>query len=180
MDIIKKQKKTIIIIVSILLLIGLIVGLVLFIKNYNNYGGIKYQVYASNWHSSFKKDGEVIESSEPITGIKLIVTGKYNGVAYTNISNEFEEKKCYIDEVCTLNEKIEKISFNLTDTLKKKYDIYYKAYYDNKWSKWAHNSEEVGEKEKGITKIKIKLVPKNAYLGDYLEGYDNEVINNEK
>lgn len=180
MKFLKKYRNLIIIIVSSLLLIGLIFGLIIFINNYNNYGGIKYQVYASKWQSLIKQDGELLESSEPITGIKLMVTGKYDGVAYTNISNEFEEKKCYIDEICSLNEKIEKISFNLTDTLKKKYDIYYKVYYDGKWSNWAYNSEEVGEKGKGITKIQIKLVPKNAYLGDYLEGYDNEVINNEK
>lgn len=177
---IKKYKNIIIICTSILVLIGLIVGIVLFVKNYNNYGGIRYQVFAADWESSFKKDGEILESKEPINGIKLIVTGKYDGVAYTKISNDFEEKTCYIDEVCTLEQKVEKISFNLTDTLKKKYDIYYKVYYGDKWSKWAHNSEEVGEKEKGITKIKIKLVPKNAYLGDYLEGYDDEVMNNEE
>ena len=177
---IKKYKNIIIICASILVLIGLIVGIVLFVKNYNNYGGIKYQVFASNWKSSFKKDGEKLESKEAINGIKLITTGKYDGLVYTKISNDFEEKTCYTDEICTLEQKVEKISFNLTDTLKKKYDIYYKVYYDGKWSNWAYNSEEVGEKGKGITKIQIKLVPKNAYLGDYLEGYDNEVINNEK
>ena len=115
-----------------------------------------------------------------MTGIKLLVGGKYDGLVYTNISNEFESKICYIDEICSLEQNIDKISFNLTDTLKKKYDIYYRIYFDNKWSNWAHNSEELGKKENSITKIQIKLVPKNAYLGDYLDGYDEEVMNNEK
>lgn len=175
---IKKYKNIIIICASILALIGLIIGIVLFVKNYNNYGGIKYQVFAASWKSSFKKDGEKLESKEAINGIKLITTGKYDGLAYTKISNDFEEKTCYTDEICTLEQKIEKISFNLTDTLKKKYDIYYRIYSDNKWSKWGYNSEVLDAKDKGITKIQIKLVPKDSYLEDYLEDY--EVINNEE
>lgn len=178
----KNNKKNITIISGIIILILIIIlFLKLVVFTSNSFASIKYQVYTKNkGTSSFKKDGEIIETKNPIVGLKILISSKYDGVVYYDISNEFESKRCYNDDICNLEQKVEKISFNLTDTLKKKYDIYYKVYYGDKWSKWAHNSEEVGKKEKGITKIKIKLVPKNAYLGDYLEEYDDEVMNNEK
>ena len=180
MDFVKKNKKYIIICVCILCLIGIIFGLITFFKNYNNYGSIKYKVYTKDSSSSYKKNGELLESKETIRGIKLVTGGKYDGLVYVTVSNKDESKICYGEEECILKNNIEQISMSLTDTLSKKYDIYYRIYFNDKWSKWSSNSDIVGEEDKTITKIQIRLVPKKAYLGDYLDGYEEEVMNNEK
>lgn len=178
-DFLAKNKKNILIYGGIFLLIIVSILLIkFFILDNNKFASVKYQVYTNGQTTSFKKDGGIIESKTPIKGIKLIRNGNFDGIVYYDISNEFENKRCYEDEMCTLEQNIEQISFDMTDTLKKRYDIFYRVYFSNKWSEWSSNSTTVGEKGKIITKIQIRLVPKNAYLGDYLDGY--EVINNEK
>lgn len=176
----KNNKKNITIISGIIILfliIILILKLVVFTSN--SFASIKYQAYTNNKAvSTYKKDGEILDSKNPIVGLKVLISGKYDGVVYYDISNEFESKRCYNDDICNLEQGIEKISFSLSNTLKKKYDIYYRIYSNKKWSEWASNSTTLGEKNKEITKLQIKLVPKGAYLGDYLDEY--EVINNEK
>lgn len=175
-DFLINNKKKMLIYGGIFLLIVIcILLLIFFVFNNNKYASIKYQVYTSKGFSSSKKDGEIIETTEPIKGLRIISSSKYDGLIYVDISNKNENKRCYTEDECILKENIEKLSFNLTDTLKQKYDIYYRIYSNNKWSIWNSNSSIVEGNE--ITKIQIKLVPKNSYLEDYLDEY--EVINNE-
>ena len=177
-DFLIKNKKNIVTYGGILLLIIICVILLkFFLFNNDSYASIKYQVYVDNKASSTKKDGGIIESDKSINGIKLSVDSKYKGLVYTDISNIDESKECYTDEECILTNKIDKISFGLTETIFDKYDIYYRVYSNNKWSTWENNGTTIDTEEKGFNKIQIRLVPKHAYLGDYLDGY--EVIDNE-
>lgn len=177
-DFLIKNKKNILIYGGIFLLVIVCILLIkFFILDNGKYASIKYQVYVDNKASSTKKDGGIIESDKSINGIKLSVDSKYKGLVYTDISNIDESKECYTDEECILNDKIEKISFGLTETIFNKYDIYYRVYSNNKWSTWENNGTTIDTEEKGFNKIQIRLVPKHAYLGDYLDGY--EVIDNE-
>lgn len=175
----KENKKNIAIIsVIILLILIIILILKLVVFTSNSFASIKYQAYTKNkGTSSFKNNGEIIETKNPIVGLKILISGKYNGAVYYNISNEFESKECYSGEECFLNNEINNISIGLIDTLNNKYDIYYRIFFNNKWSNWFNDGRTISSNKKGINKIQIKLVPKDAYLGDYLDDY--EVINNE-
>ena len=161
------MRKKIFIVLGVIIAI-VCVGLFIHIKNTNNQANVYYRTYTKNGWSKWSKNGMVSGDGESdILNIEIKIKSKlkgdiiyklYQGSEWTNVTKE--------------NEKVSGMKVTLSNTLYRKYNIFYRTYNDeDEWLEWANNYQISGNKDKAIKKIQIKLIEKDSSVDDFLEDY---------
>lgn len=176
-----KNKKIIFIAVLILIIIFSIILIINSKNNLNTLNNVKlyYRTYTKEkgW-SSWSKNGEVSGNlNYDILNIEFKLKTKEKGnVIYRVYDENWNESNNINTKI--KNEEIKALRMSLTDTLDKKYIIYYKTY--NKADKWLDYSFDGiinGNANEVIKGIKIKIIPKNVVEDEWLEDYNDEKMN---
>lgn len=161
------MRKKIFIVLGVIIAI-VCVGLFIHIKNTNNQANVYYRTYTKNGWSKWSKNGMVSGDGESaILNIEIKIKSKlkgdiiyklYQGSEWTNVAKK--------------NEKVSGMKITLSNTLYKKYNIFYRTYNDeDEWLEWANDYQISGNKDKTIKKIQIKLLEKDSSVDDFLEDY---------
>lgn len=161
------MRKKIFIVLGVIIAI-VCVGLFIHIKNTNNQANVYYRTYTKNGWSKWSKNGVISGDGESdILNIEIKIKSKlkgdiiyklYQGSEWTNVTKE--------------NEKVSGMKVTLSNTLYRKYNIFYRTYNDeDEWLEWANNYQISGNKDKAIKKIQIKLIEKDSSVDDFLEDY---------
>jgi len=161
------MRKKIFIVLGVIIAI-VCVGLFIHIKNTNNQANVYYRTYTKNGWSKWSKNGVVSGDGESdILNIEIKIKSKlkgdiiyklYQGNEWTNVTKR--------------NEKVSGMKVTLSNTLYRKYNIFYRTYNDeDEWLEWANNYQISGNKDKAIKKIQIKLIEKDSSVDDFLEDY---------
>ena len=179
----KVNRKKIILIISIIILILLTLFLGLLIFNQFNNDGMKqakgisihYRTYTdengwSKWSKNGKTSGDLKNNIKNIQ-VKII-TSKYTKVIYA-LYNEGWSNEYTIDSKIE-NKNIYGIKMSLSDELYKDYNIYYRTYNANdKWLDWSFAGYANGNINEAVKAIEIKIVPKGTITRDYLKDFNN-------
>ncbi len=154
------KSKRILAIVALVLLI-IILGLILIIKN-RTYTNIYYRTYTKEkgW-SSWKKNGKTCGNDYSIKAIQIKVKSSSTGDVFYKVkyNDTWEDNNSYSAKTAG-NEKnnINNIRAMLSMTLYRKYQVMYRVKINNKWSDWKDNYNEItNEDDKPIKQIEMKL-----------------------
>ncbi len=161
------MRKKIFIVLGVIIAI-ICVGLFIHVKNTNNQANVYYRTYTKNGWSKWSKNGVISGDGESdILNIEIKIKSKlkgdiiyklYQGSEWTSVTKE--------------NEKVYGMKVTLSNTLYRKYNIFYRTYNDkDEWLEWANNYQISGNKDKAIKKIQIKLIEKDSSVDDFLEDY---------
>lgn len=161
------MRKKIFIVLGVIIAI-ICVGLFIYIKNTNNQANVYYRTYTKNGWSKWSKNGVISgDGKSDILNIEIKIKSKLKGdiiyklyqcSEWTNVTKE--------------NEKVSGMKVTLSNTLYRKYNIFYRTYNDeDEWLEWANNYQISGNKDKAIKKIQIKLIEKDSSVDDFLEDY---------
>ena len=172
------KKKLFLLILALLVIIILIV---VTIKNLNtdgveNKGILKvyYRTYTkekgwSRWVKNGKTSGNELNDIKNIQ-IK-IKQGKDDKVVYRFYDTKWSKE--YNINTKIKNRQIKAIKLGLTSKLSRKYDVCYRTYNnDNKWLEWSCNGGINGNKNRSITAIEVRIIPRDIVKYDYLKDYN--------
>lgn len=136
---------------------------------------VYYKVKTNNWSWWSKNGSQAGDLKTPIKDIKTKIRTKYKGNLDLRVySNGKWSSSCLNGAECKFNKEISGIKVALTSIISKRYDVYYRVHIGNKWTKWTSNGKTIGSKEKEINGVKIKIIPKNVNVKDYLKDYSGE------
>ena len=174
-----KKGKLLITTVSIIVLI---LGVYIFTRSdeYLSTNEIKvyYKVKTNNWSWWSKNGSQAGDLKTPIKDIKTKIRTKYKGNLDLRVYSKGSwSNSCLNNTECNFNKNISGIKVALTGTLVKRYNVYYRVHVDKKWTKWTSNGKALGDKNKKIDGIEIKIIPENVNVKDYIEDYDGEENN---
>lgn len=173
-----RSKKTML---YIIIFIVLIISTIIFVNSRND--GMKniknpkiyYRVHTEKFgYSKWTKNGFTSTKNDGIIDKIDIKVKSKDGNDFS--FSVFNSKKGWIDENNKNNLEINAIKMDLYGTLSKKYSICYRVYNTkDKWFNWSCNHEINGNKNKSISAIQIKIIPKNGIKSEYLKDYiDND------
>lgn len=137
---------------------------------------IYYQVHTKDGWSKYAVGGLISgDEKTVINGVNIKNKSRYKGEVYIRTyTNGKWNTDCFEKEKCTYKQNIKGIKVALGETLGKKNDVYYRVHTQTgKWLSWVYNGESAGLKDSYIDAIQIKIVPKFAYLPDYIKNYKN-------
>lgn len=161
------MRKKIFIVLGVIIAI-VCVGLFIHIKNTNNQANVYYRTYTKNGWSKWSKNGMVSGDGESaILNIEVKIKSKLKGDVIYKMYQDSEWANA-----TKKNEKVYGMKITLSNTLYKKYNIFYRTYNDeDEWLEWANNYQISGNKDKAIKKIQVKLLEKDSSVDDFLEDY---------
>ena len=178
-----KNKKLWIIMASITIVI--IILLVLFLPKLKmdgleNDSKIKfyYRTHSKSGWSKWSYNGVTSGVDKTsIDGIQFKNRTRLSGEVYIRTHNKtkWQDLDCTNKEKCEYKTNVDGIKASLTGIIDKNYDIYYRVHTKKHgWLTWISNGEGAGINNDEIDKIQIKIIPKYAFLYDYLKGYEKD------
>ena len=174
-----KNKKLWLLIACIIVVIVLIILFIPSLKTdgMRNDASIKfyYKVHTKNGWSKWSYNGIISGNlKDPIDGIKFKNNSLTSGKVYikTNTNKKWNSVDCTEKETCLYKNNINGIKASMLGMIDKKYDIYYRVHTKKDgWFTWTSNGIKAGSSNNSVDGIQIKIVPKNAYLKEYLKDY---------
>ena len=171
-----KKSKTII---FFIILLVIVIGLCILTKHMvNKIPSVYYRTYTKEqgW-SKWVKDGKTSgNQKDNILNIQIKFKKSNKDIIYSLYNDKWSESYNVSSKVS--NKEIKALKISLMDNFYKKYDIYYRTYNnDNKWLEWTSNYQISGNKDKNISAIEIKMIPKNALESDYIKDFNKSNYN---
>lgn len=143
--------------------------------NVNIYYRIYNQKYGwSNWVKNGKECG--FKNGENIENIQIKLKNKKENAMTYNIYNGIWNNELTVDRKIK-NKNIKGLEIEIYKELSLNYSVCYSTHNNkNLWFGWACDGQTSGNKEETMNSVKIKIVPKNAVLDEYLDNYSSSAV----
>lgn len=175
--IVPKQKYLFFVTLFFLIAIIIVVYKTAFNNNIKNVGvaNIKYRTLSNN-----NKWGNWAENGESsgfengyITKLDIKLSNKYEkSFGYTIYNDKNKKGKFHHYDDKSKFKYANGISFSLNSNMIREYDVCYRTYNNkDKWLDWTCNDSISGNYNEKISKIELKVIPKNVLKREYLEDY---------